>query len=85
VPVAKRAIRRLVAAHYWSDGRLDYDAMARSVAGLHAIGAFPTATVDWAAMVDESALPPELRSAPGAMRSGGNVPGGGTASASAKP
>jgi len=61
VPVAKRAMQRLVAARYWSDGRFDYDAMARSVAGMHAIGAFPTATVDWEAMVDESALPPDLR------------------------
>lgn len=61
VPVAKRAIARLVAAHYWSDGRLDYAAMARSVAGMHAIGAFPTATVDWSKMVDESALPADLR------------------------
>jgi NitT/TauT family transport system substrate-binding protein len=82
VPVAKRAIRRLVAAHYWSDGRLDYDAMARSVAGLHAIGAFPTAKVDWSAMVDESALPSELRSVPGAVKSGSNALGEGTQSAS---
>ena len=62
VPVAKRAMQRLVAAHYWSDGRLDYDAMARSIAGMHAIGALPTATVDWAAMVDGSGLPSDLRS-----------------------
>ncbi len=64
VPVIKRALTRLIAAHYWSDGRLDYDAMARSIAGLHEIGAFPTATVDWKTMVDESALPADLRSTP---------------------
>ena len=65
VPVAKRAIQRLIAAQYWGDGRLDYAAMARSIAGLHAIGAFPTATVDWSAIVDERALPEALRTPPG--------------------
>lgn len=63
VPVVKRAVARLIAAHYWSDGRFDFDAMARSIAGLHEIGAFPTATVDWKTIVDKSALPAELQSA----------------------
>jgi NitT/TauT family transport system substrate-binding protein len=57
-----QAFKRLQAANYWSEGELDYAAMDRSVVGLHVAGVYPDAKVDWSKLVDESALPPDLRS-----------------------
>jgi NitT/TauT family transport system substrate-binding protein len=58
-----RALKRLLAANYWSEGAIDYQAMDRSVAGLHLAGAYPDEKVDWSKIVDESALPADLRKA----------------------
>ncbi len=62
LPIIASALQRLLAAGYWDEGRLDYPAMERSVDGLRLVGAYPNQKVNWAAMVDESALPPDLRS-----------------------
>lgn len=62
LPIISSALQRLLAAGYWDEGRLDYQAMERSVDGLRLVGAYPAQKVNWATMVDESALPPDLRS-----------------------
>lgn len=62
LPIITSALQRLLAAGYWDEGRLDYQAMDRSIDGLRLVGAFPQQKVDWASMVDQSALPPDLRS-----------------------
>ncbi|WP_460902962.1 ABC transporter substrate-binding protein [Paraburkholderia jirisanensis] len=56
------AFKRLIAANYWSEGKLDYSAMDRAVVGLHVAGVYPDAKVDWSKVVNESALPADLRS-----------------------
>lgn len=60
--IISSALQRLLAAGYRDEGRLDYQAMERSVDGLRLVGAYPEQKVNWATMVDESALPPDLRS-----------------------
>lgn len=60
-PIAAH-FKALLPINYWSDGRLDYDAMNRMVEGLQITGQLKGA-VDWASMVDTSFLPPELRAA----------------------
>ena len=60
--IINSALQRLLAAGYWDEGALDYPAMDRSVSGLHLVGAYPTETVKWSTIVDESALPADLRS-----------------------
>ncbi len=50
----------LLPIDYWSDGRFDYDAMNRMVEGLQITGQL-SGKVDWAALVDDSFLPPGLR------------------------
>jgi len=62
LPTIDTALHRLLAAGYWDEGKLDYQAMDRSVAALHLVGAYPDQKVDWSTIVDESALPPDLRS-----------------------
>jgi NitT/TauT family transport system substrate-binding protein len=62
LPIISSAFSRLLAAGYWDEGHLDYQAMDRSVAGLQLVGAYPSGKVDWSKVVDESALPADLRS-----------------------
>jgi len=59
--IIENAFKRLMAANYWSEGKLDYAAMDRAVVGLHVAGVYPDAKVDWSKVVDESALPADLR------------------------
>jgi NitT/TauT family transport system substrate-binding protein len=54
-------LRRLAAVDYWSDGRLDYDAMNHMVEGLQITGQLKDGPIDWARYVDTSFLPPDLR------------------------
>ena len=49
-------MRDLLAVDYWSDGRLDYEAMNRMVEGLRITGQLK-GDVDWAKIVDTSFLP----------------------------
>lgn len=60
--IISSALTRLLAAGYWDEGALDYAAMDRSVTGLHLVGAYPTPKADWSTIVDESALPADLKS-----------------------
>jgi NitT/TauT family transport system substrate-binding protein len=62
-PIAA-AFKRLMATNYWSEGKFDYAAMDRAVVGLHVAGVYQEAKVDWTKVVDESALPADLRSRP---------------------
>jgi NitT/TauT family transport system substrate-binding protein len=57
-------LKTLLKANYWNEGKLDFKAMDRAVAGLYAMGIYPTQKVDWSSIVDESALPEDLKSTP---------------------
>jgi len=56
-------LARLAKEDYWSDGRLDYEAMNHMVEGLQITGQLPAGAVDWAKYVDTSFLPADLRAA----------------------
>jgi NitT/TauT family transport system substrate-binding protein len=53
-------LQELVKEDYWSDGKLDYDAMNRMVEGLRITGQLK-GDVDWSKFVDASYLPADLR------------------------
>ena len=55
-------MRHLVEFDYWSDGRLDYEAMNHMVEGLQITGQLKD-TPDWSKMVDTAFLPPDQRAA----------------------
>lgn len=57
----KTVFRRFVAIHYWSEGKLDRDAMDRMVEGLQIVGK-QKGPVDWSKVVDPQFLPSDLRS-----------------------
>ncbi len=59
----KSAMARLEAAGYWSEGSFNYAGMDNAVAGLHTMGAYPDVKADWSKIVDESALPDDLKRA----------------------
>jgi len=54
-------LNRLVKEDYWSDGKLDYEAMNHMVEGLQITGQLPKGDIDWAKYVDSSFLPADLR------------------------
>lgn len=56
----KKVFARFVAFHYWSDGKLDYDAMNHMVEGLQIVGK-QKGPVDWSKIVDTKFLPADLR------------------------
>ncbi len=53
-------LQDLLAIHYWSDGRLDYEGMDHMVEGLQITGQLKGG-VDWGKIVDLSYLPADLR------------------------
>ncbi len=55
----KKVFARFVTNHYWSDGRLDYDAMNRMAEGLQIVGK-QKGPVDWSKIVDTAFLPADL-------------------------
>lgn len=61
--LGKAAVRNMVEVRYWSEGKLDREAMDAMVRGLAVIGEIE-GKVDWSTIVDESFLPAELRSSP---------------------
>lgn len=62
VDIIRQALGRLIKAHYWSEGKIDYQAMDRAVSGLHDLGVYPEEKADWSKIADESALPDDLKS-----------------------
>jgi NitT/TauT family transport system substrate-binding protein len=56
----RRVFARLVAIHYWSEGKLDVDAMNLMVEGLQIVGKHK-GPVDWPKVTDSSFLPSDLR------------------------
>jgi len=56
----RQYIRTLLGLNYWSDGRLDYEAMNQMVEGLRITGQLK-GDVDWSKLVDTAYLPPDLR------------------------
>ena len=54
-------LNRLVKEDYWSDGKLDYEAMNHMVEGLQITGQLPKGDIDWVKYVDASFLPADLR------------------------
>jgi NitT/TauT family transport system substrate-binding protein len=58
----RREIASLLKDDYWSDGKLDYDAMNHMVEGLRITGQLK-GDVDWARIVDTSFLPPDQHAA----------------------
>ena len=56
-------LNRLIKEDYWSDGKLDYEAMNHMVEGLQITGQLPKGDIDWAKYVDTSFLPADLRAA----------------------
>jgi NitT/TauT family transport system substrate-binding protein len=56
-------LNRLVKEDYWSDGKLDYDAMNHMVEGLQITGQLPKGDIDWTKYVDTDYLPADLRAA----------------------
>src|SRR5260370_31549773 len=50
-------LNRLVKEDYWSDGKLDYEAMNHMVEGLQITGQLPMGDIGWAKYVDTSFLP----------------------------
>ncbi len=54
-------LRRLNAVDYWSDGKLDYDAMNHMVEGLQITGQLKEGPIDWTKYVDTSFLPADLQ------------------------
>jgi len=61
VELFRAHLRRLEAVNYWSDGKLDYDAMNHMVEGLQITGQLKEGPIDWTKYVDTSFLPPDLR------------------------
>jgi NitT/TauT family transport system substrate-binding protein len=55
-------MQELVKEDYWSDGKLDYDAMNHMVEGLQITGQLK-GDVDWSKIVDTDYLPADLRAA----------------------
>ncbi len=62
VPYFVSELKKLGAESYWSEGRLDYDAMNAMVEGLRITGQLK-GEVDWSKYVDTAYLPSELRAA----------------------
>ena len=60
VPLFQAEVRKLLELKYWSEGRLDYDAMNAMVEGLRITGQLK-GEVDWSKYVDTAYLPTELR------------------------
>ncbi|MFY7958482.1 MAG: ABC transporter substrate-binding protein [Elsteraceae bacterium] len=58
--VAEASIANMAAAKTWSDGRFERAALDRMAEGLRIIGELK-GPMDWAGLVDENFLPPELR------------------------
>ena len=56
-------LNRLVKEDYWSDGKLDYEAMNHMVEGLQITGQLPPGAIDWKKYVDTAFLPADLRAA----------------------
>jgi NitT/TauT family transport system substrate-binding protein len=63
VDLFRAHLRRLEAIDYWSDGKLDFDAMNHMVEGLQITGQLKEGPIDWARYIDTSFLPPDLRAA----------------------
>ena len=55
-------VRKLQNLDYWSEGKLDYDAMNAMIEGLRITGQLK-GEIDWSRYVDTAYLPPELRAA----------------------
>ena len=56
----RRVFKRYVAAHYWSEGKFDYDSMNLMVEGLQIVGK-QKGPVDWSKIIDSSFLPSGLQ------------------------
>ncbi len=63
VALFRAHLRRLEAVNYWSDGKLDFNAMNHMVEGLQITGQLKEGPIDWAKYIDTSFLPPDLRAA----------------------
>lgn len=63
VELFRAHLRRLAAVDYWSDGKLDYEAMNHMVEGLQITGQLKEGPIDWTRYVDTSFLPADLRAA----------------------
>jgi hypothetical protein len=60
VDVAKKAMKKLAAAHYWSEGNCDPELLNNMIQGMRATGLL-TRDVDLNAMADWSFLPSDIR------------------------
>ena len=56
----RKVFARFIAFHYWSEGRLDHDAMNRMVEGLQIVGK-QKGPVDWSKVTSPEFLPADLR------------------------
>jgi NitT/TauT family transport system substrate-binding protein len=65
VGIAKAAIADILAVKgtYWSAGDFDYEGMNVMLKGLQLVKAISAGPFDWSAIVDESYLPADLKSA----------------------
>jgi NitT/TauT family transport system substrate-binding protein len=63
VPAVSSAINNVLDSHtnYWSEGNFDFPSMNEVLKGLVLVKAIPEGPFDWSKIVDESQLPPDLR------------------------
>jgi NitT/TauT family transport system substrate-binding protein len=59
--VAATAVKNMIAVRFWSPGNFEMEGLDRMIAGLRIVGEVE-GPVDWARLVDEQFLPPDLRS-----------------------